>query len=265
MNNCYYNVTRRVQVEEKTHTKTRTKSSPKYIPVDSSLTPIDSSMTPVDNINVLIPHIGTNNRWYVGEQDTGVSALGEQGLQGPKGDKGDKGDTGPQGPQGVRGFKGDTGPKGDKGDKGNPGAAFTYDMFTEEQLAALKGPKGDTGQQGKQGRSAYDIYLSTISEDEIPMTESEWIQSLSVDIESELIAYATKQYVDQMIQENCCHIKHIFLTQEEYDNLVTKDRNTLYFITEEENNNWGFGDKFPVILSSSNIEDTFKQFPIILD
>lgn len=28
------------------------------------------------------------------------------------------------------------------------GAAFTYDDFTEEQLAALKGPKGDTGDNG---------------------------------------------------------------------------------------------------------------------
>ena len=34
---------------------------------------------------------------------------------------------------------GDTGPKGDTGD------AFTYDDFTPEQLAALKGDTGDTG------------------------------------------------------------------------------------------------------------------------
>lgn len=31
------------------------------------------------------------------------------------------------------------------------GAAFTYDDFTEEQLAALKGPKGDPGDTGPQG------------------------------------------------------------------------------------------------------------------
>ena len=41
--------------------------------------------------------------------------------------------------------------KGEKGDPGPTGAAFTYDMFTTEQLAALKGPKGDTGEQGIQG------------------------------------------------------------------------------------------------------------------
>ena len=34
---------------------------------------------------------------------------------------------------------------GDKGDKGDKGDPFTYDDFTEEQLAALKGEKGDPG------------------------------------------------------------------------------------------------------------------------
>ena len=40
---------------------------------------------------------------------------------------------------------GDTGPKGDTGD------AFTYDDFTPEQLAALKGDTGDTGPAGPKG------------------------------------------------------------------------------------------------------------------
>ncbi len=44
--------------------------------------------------------------------------------------KGETGATGPQGPQ---------------------GAAFTYEDFTPEQLAALKGPKGDTGDTGATG------------------------------------------------------------------------------------------------------------------
>lgn len=45
----------------------------------------------------------------------------------------------------VTGQKGDTGPKGDKGDP------FTYNDFTPDQLAALKGPKGDQGIQGVAG------------------------------------------------------------------------------------------------------------------
>ena len=40
---------------------------------------------------------------------------------------------------------GDTGPKGDTGD------AFTYEDFTPEQLAALKGETGDTGPAGPKG------------------------------------------------------------------------------------------------------------------
>ena len=103
---------------------------------------------------------------------------GIQGLTGSKGDKGDKGDPGPQGPTGEKGETGEqgpigeTGPQGPKGDTGATGAqgpkgdqgeqgvqgpagpkgdAFTYDDFTTEQLAFLKGPKGDPGETGPQG------------------------------------------------------------------------------------------------------------------
>lgn len=66
-------------------------------------------------------------------------------IQGPAGPKGD---TGAQGPAGEKGDTGATGPQGEKGDP------FTYNDFTEEQLAALTGPagpKGDTGAQGPAG------------------------------------------------------------------------------------------------------------------
>ena len=97
---------------------------------------------------------------------------GEQGPKGDKGDKGDAGERGPQGPQGEQGIQGPIGPKGDKGDKGEQGIqgpqgeqgiqgiqgpagpkgdAFTYNDFTEDQLAALKGPKGDKGDKGDAG------------------------------------------------------------------------------------------------------------------
>lgn len=82
---------------------------------------------------------------------------GEQGIQGPAGPKGDRGEQGLRGIQGPKGERGDVGPQGPKGEKGDTGAAFTYDMFTQEQLEALtgpqgpKGPKGDTGPQGIQG------------------------------------------------------------------------------------------------------------------
>lgn len=58
---------------------------------------------------------------------------GSKGSDGATGTKGDKGDQGIQGP---------AGPKGD---------AFTYNDFTEDQLATLKGPKGDRGPVGETG------------------------------------------------------------------------------------------------------------------
>ena len=45
------------------------------------------------------------------------------------------------------------GPQGPKGEKGDKGDAFTYDDFTVEQLAALKGEKGDTGPHGPIGET----------------------------------------------------------------------------------------------------------------
>ena len=75
------------------------------------------------------------------------------------------------------------GPKGDKGD------AFTYDDFTPEQLAALKGADGKNGidgqngadgkdgvdgQDGVDGKSAFEI----AKENGFVGTETEWLESL---------------------------------------------------------------------------------------
>lgn len=81
-------------------------------------------------------------------------------LQGPKGDPGQQGPPGPPGPpgepgrNGIDGINGEQGLQGIQGPTGAPGKdgkSFTYDMFTPEQLVALKGPKGDPGQQGLPG------------------------------------------------------------------------------------------------------------------
>ena len=64
--------------------------------------------------------------------------------------------------KGPKGDPGATGKDGEPGAKGDTGAAFTYDMFTKEQLAALKGEKGDkgdtgaTGPQGNPGTTDYN-------------------------------------------------------------------------------------------------------------
>lgn len=48
---------------------------------------------------------------------------------------------------------------GEKGDKGDIGEAFTYEDFTQEQLASLKGDKGDRGEKGDTGNSG--VYLGS--------------------------------------------------------------------------------------------------------
>ena len=95
-------------------------------------------------------------------------------LQGPKGDPGPPGPPGPpgepgrngvDGEQGIQGIQGPPGPPGRdgvnglKGEPGKDGKPFTYDMFTQEQLIALKGPKGDPGPPGPPGTGA-DVDLS---------------------------------------------------------------------------------------------------------
>ena len=93
---------------------------------------------------------------------------GETGQQGVKGDTGDSGfspivnvdhSTGQivittEDGSATISFdelKGDTGPQGVKGDTGNTGDAFTFDDFTPEQLASLKGATGETGAKGDKG------------------------------------------------------------------------------------------------------------------
>lgn len=44
------------------------------------------------------------------------------------------------------------------GPQGEPGAAFTYEMFTQEQLNALQGPTGAPGEDGKTPVKGVDYY-----------------------------------------------------------------------------------------------------------
>ena len=78
---------------------------------------------------------------------------------------------------------------GEKGDKGDP---FTYEDFTPEQLASLKGDKGDKGTDGKDGADGYtpvkDIdYFDGVNgksayqiavDNGFIGTEAEWLASL---------------------------------------------------------------------------------------
>ena len=71
--------------------------------------------------------------------DNGFAGTEEEWLLSIKGEKGDQGDIGPEGPQGE---------------------------------------VGPEGPQGKPGKSAYDVYVDNVPEEEMPMTEPEWLESL---------------------------------------------------------------------------------------
>ena len=66
--------------------------------------------------------------------------------------------------KGSKGDKGETGPQGEKGD------AFTYEDFTAEQLALLKGEKGekgDTGATGSQGEKGDAFTYEDFTEEQL--------------------------------------------------------------------------------------------------
>ena len=88
-----------------------------------------------ESVNVFIPNV---------DESGVISWTNKAGIENPvpvniKGKKGDKGE---------QGLKGETGPQGIQGEKGD---AFTYNDFTEEQLAGLKGAKGEKGDKGDKG------------------------------------------------------------------------------------------------------------------
>ena len=100
------------------------------------------------------PHI-QDGTWWLGEEDTEVSATGPQGDKGDKGDPGEKGEKGEPGPPGEQGPPGDKGDKGDDGEQGPPGE---------------KGEQGPPGEKGADGESVtitdshYDDNGNTIIE-----------------------------------------------------------------------------------------------------
>ena len=154
-----------------------------------------------------------------GEQGP-VGPQGPQGEQGPVGEKGEQGEVGPQGPageQGPQGERGEMGPEGPQGEKGEQGPAgkdgvdgkdgkdgingkdFTFDMFTEEQLEALKGPQGEQGPEGpagKDGKDAEPIDLTGFATEEFVQ---EAIKNVQVGDAVDLSDYAKIAFVEEQI------------------------------------------------------------------
>jgi hypothetical protein len=140
------------------------------------------------------------------------------------------------------------GPQGEQGPAGADGKDFTYDMFTEEQLAALKGekgeqglqgemgpqgPQGEVGPQGEQGpagqdgKSAFEI----AKEHGFEGDEAAWLESLkgkdgvsgeggNVDV-SGLATKEELQAVEDMFGGKALR----YVTQAEYDVLSEEEKN----------------------------------------
>lgn len=117
-----------------------------------------------DGADGVTPHIGSNKHWFIGTQDTGVVAEGQDGATGAKGDpgeKGEKGDTGAQGPKGDPGEKGpqgETGPTGPKGDTGTGFVVKGYYATASALESSVQDPAvGDA--YGVGTAEPYDIYI----------------------------------------------------------------------------------------------------------
>lgn len=128
------------------------------------------------------PYIGANGNWWVGAEDSGVSATGpkgdkgdtgEQGPQGvvgpagPKGDKGDKGEKGDTGPTGATGATGPQGPQGEKGDTGAQGPAGATGPAGPTGATGATGPQGPQGETGPEGPAGADYILTEADKQEI--------------------------------------------------------------------------------------------------
>ena len=74
------------------------------------------------------------------------------------------------------------------------------------------------------------------------------------------------QRVTNLEQNPSEKIKHIIVSQQEYDSLESYEKNALYIIVDFNKNVSVFGDKFPFILGSKNSTSYFgDKFPLILN
>ena len=116
----------------------------------------------------LTPHIGYNGNWWLGDDDTGQPARGEQGERGFRGERGEQGERGlpgergiqglqgAQGIQGLPGVKGDAGERGAQGERGLQGVAGARGEKGERGEAGAKGSDGLPGKDGAQGLRGLD-------------------------------------------------------------------------------------------------------------
>lgn len=153
-----------------------------------------------DDLTVLLDNgfkteLTTDLQNYISENSEQFKGpQGERGLQGERGEKGIQGATGPKGDKGDTGLQGPQGIQGVKGDKGDIGP---------QGIQGVKGSQGERGLQGEQG----------VKGDKGEQGE-QGPQGDKGDKGDTTLA-PPKIY-----------------TRDEYNQLATKDSNTLYFISE---------------------------------
>ncbi len=197
--------------------------------------------------------IGTEKEWLLSlkgpKGDIGpqgpIGATGKDGAIGPQGLKGDKGDKGDTGPKGENGKDGSIGPKGETGPQGTSGengATFTPAVslaglltwsndkgLTNPVAVNIKGPKGDTGSQGpkgEQGLAGEDGLITSIDSSYLKVENGK----LSLNYET-LLSTLKNIFISQV---NATTDSLWIGTQEEYDNIDTKNPQTTYIIKGNE-------------------------------
>ena len=119
-----------------------------------------------------------------------------------KGPKGDKGEQGPQGPRGLKGNTGEQGLQGPQGIQGERGLRGEQGPEGPRGMTGAKGEKGEKGDKGEEGIIKFEN-----------LTEEQKLELKGKQGDSVLAS--PKIY-----------------TRDEYNQLATKDSNTLYFISE---------------------------------
>ena len=118
--------------------------------------------------NGLIPYIGENGNWWLGDVDTGVQASvkGDTGESGADGKDGVKGDTGTAGTNGKDGAKGDTGTSGTDGKNGADGIGIAQIKINKNGELLISLTNGTalnlgkvTGDDAKDGQDGLTPYI----------------------------------------------------------------------------------------------------------
>ncbi len=137
----------------------------KWDPSDDSEADFYLFLTGPKGDDGLIPYIGGNNNWWIGDEDTGKPSRGPKGATGGKGEKGDTPQVGANGNWWISGE--DTGipAKGKDGVNGKDGVDGKDGTDGKDGVDGKDGADGKDGVDGTEGKSAYEIWKADVLSD----------------------------------------------------------------------------------------------------